>query len=111
MPVFVYKNKELNEIIGYQTNFNGVCIEITEEEWKQSEYGKYADIVDNEFIILEKPKPTYSDSYPPIEEQLDMLFHDMNAGLFGDNIKDGNFFSSLKEVKDKFPKLSKLTKN
>jgi hypothetical protein len=109
MSIFAYKNKAINEIIGYETNFNEKCIEITEEEWRESEYGKYADINDNnEFIILEKPQITYADlrkqSYPPLEEQIDMLYHDIDNGIFGDDCKTGILYKTLKAVKKEYPK-------
>lgn len=43
-------------------------------------------------------------SYPLISEQLDKLYHDINAGLFGEEVKSGEFFTTLSEVKNTFPK-------
>ena len=40
-------------------------------------------------------------SYPSINEQLDMLWHGMDAGLM-DKIEP--FYSQIKAVKDRFPK-------
>lgn len=42
-------------------------------------------------------------SYPALEEQLDKLFHDIDAGKLD---KTGDFYKALKEVKDTFPKPS-----
>ena len=39
--------------------------------------------------------------YPPLEEQFDKLWHDINNGIL-DNT--GEFFTALKEVKDDNPK-------
>jgi len=39
--------------------------------------------------------------YPSIEEQLDALWHTMDAGLLP---KTGRFYEMIKEVKDKYPK-------
>tara|TARA_R100001460_G_scaffold49271_1_gene87511 strand:- start:284 stop:619 length:336 start_codon:yes stop_codon:yes gene_type:complete len=42
-------------------------------------------------------------SYPQLAEQLDLLYHDMNAGK-GDNT--GEWYKAIKEVKDDNPKPS-----
>lgn len=39
--------------------------------------------------------------YPNIEEQLDMLWHDINDGKLD---KTGKFYLALKEIKDKYAK-------
>ena len=41
------------------------------------------------------------ENYPPIEEQMDMLWHAMNNG---DLPKAEPFYTSIKEVKEKFKK-------
>jgi hypothetical protein len=38
--------------------------------------------------------------YGKISNQLDMLFKDIDAGLFGDNAKLGLFYNHIKNVKD-----------
>jgi len=52
----------------------------------------------NEFPYLRKPE------YGEINNQLDMLYHDINNGLFGENAKTGTWFSHVKNVKEKYPK-------
>ena len=51
------------------------------------------------------PSPTYDQSrqwaYPPIEDQLDKLWHDIDQGTL-DNT--GGFYAAIKEIKDQFPK-------
>lgn len=42
--------------------------------------------------------------YPPIAEQLDMLYHDIEQGKLGETAKDSSFYSALKQVKETFPK-------
>ena len=42
--------------------------------------------------------------YPEIDEQLDMLWHAVDAGEFGRKAKKTAFFQKLKAVKEKFPK-------
>jgi hypothetical protein len=39
--------------------------------------------------------------YPQLSEQLDMLWHSMDAGEI---VKSEPFYSKIKAVKDKFPK-------
>lgn len=39
--------------------------------------------------------------YPPIGDQLDMLWHAMDAGKLP---KDNDFYMTLKAIKDKYPK-------
>ena len=46
----------------------------------------------------------YERKYPPIEEQLDMLYRDIAAGKFGDNAKTGEWYLHIKSVKDDNPK-------
>ena len=42
-----------------------------------------------------------ADSYPAIGDQLDMLFHAIDAGKVD---KSSDFYTTLKAVKDKYPK-------
>ena len=42
--------------------------------------------------------------YPMMYKQLDLLYHDIDAGKFGDDAKTGQFYLKRKAVKDKFPK-------
>ena len=39
-----------------------------------------------------------------IGEQLDVLFHDIDSGKFGNDAKTSNFYINRKAVKDKYPK-------
>ena len=39
-----------------------------------------------------------------IPEQLDMLWHDIDEGLFGEQAKTGEFYSTIKSIKDNAPK-------
>lgn len=41
--------------------------------------------------------------YPDLAEQLDMLWHDIDSGLFGDEAKKGSWFSLIKDIKDEYP--------
>ena len=42
--------------------------------------------------------------YPDISEQLDQLYHDINAGKFGADAKTGEWFVGISSVKTKYPK-------
>lgn len=54
------------------------------------------------------PKPPYTwnrkREYPQLGEQLDMLWHLIDDGTLGEEIKNTDFYLKLKEVKDKYPK-------
>tara|TARA_E500000178_G_C16965181_1_gene728026 strand:- start:46 stop:324 length:279 start_codon:yes stop_codon:yes gene_type:complete len=43
-------------------------------------------------------------SFEKITEQLDMLFHDINNGKFGENAKTSQFYLHIKGIKDANPK-------
>ena len=45
-----------------------------------------------------------STGYPRISEQLDQLYHDINAGKFGADAKTGEWFVGISSVKTAFPK-------
>ena len=57
-------------------------------------------------IKLTKSGATYatnrSNYYALVEEQLDLLYHDITAGKLGEDAKTSNFYLGRKAVKDKF---------
>tara|TARA_R100001594_G_scaffold148896_1_gene205228 strand:+ start:464 stop:652 length:189 start_codon:yes stop_codon:yes gene_type:complete len=59
-------------------------------------------------INLIKPSSTYSDKrkayYQTLGDQLDLLYHDITSGKFGDDAKTSNFYLGRKAVKDKYTK-------
>jgi hypothetical protein len=59
-------------------------------------------------INLVKANATYAtkraDYYPPGSEQLDLLYHAIDANEFGADAKTSSFYTELKAVKDKYPK-------
>ena len=59
-------------------------------------------------VNLVKAGATYatkrSTYYPRIAEQLDLLYHAMNANEFGADAKTSGLYTALKAVKDKYPK-------
>ena len=51
------------------------------------------------------PEATNKDNiYPSIDLQLDMLWHDIDNGLFGDQAKTGTFYNAILNVKQHNPK-------
>jgi hypothetical protein len=68
-------------------------------------------VVNGEIIDINEQQPntfTYDLNryleYPTVREQLGMLWHDIDQGLFGDTAKDSNFYKSILSVKNQFPK-------
>jgi len=59
-------------------------------------------------INLTKVGATYntkrSSYYPDLGEQLDLLYHAIDANEFGADAKTSTFYTELKAVKDKYPK-------
>lgn len=43
-------------------------------------------------------------SFEKLEEQLDMIFHDIDNGKFGEDAKTGQFYLHIKGIKDSNPK-------
>ena len=59
-------------------------------------------------VNLTKSGATYSTKrqlyYTLIEEQLDLLYHDITSGKLGEDAKTSTFYLGRKAVKDKYPK-------
>ena len=47
-----------------------------------------------------------SSTYPDITEQLDQLYHDIEAGKFGADAKTGSWYVGITSVKTAYPKPS-----
>ena len=43
------------------------------------------------------------DYYPNLVKQLDLLYHDIDAGKLGETAKTSTFYLARKAVKDKYP--------
>ena len=89
-------------------------VSVTGDENEGFEVKFYQDtkVVSNEEILkkLKELQAEYeanqyqrdrADSYPAIGDQLDMLFHAIDAGKVD---KTSDFYTTLKAVKDKYPK-------
>ena len=59
-------------------------------------------------INLKKTSNNYAGKrknyYPSLLKQLDLLYHDIDSGKFGDTAKTSSFYLARKAVKDKYPK-------
>lgn len=64
----------------------------------------YNNTQDDPYYIARAYIGLRDNAYPQVKEQLDMLWHDINNGLFGEAAKSGKFFTALNEVKTRYPK-------
>ena len=103
--------RELNEHGYPPCGFKGKEIE-TAEEW--TEYLE-TEIELDDFVRMspraaEIMEVTYvkpyrqARLYDELGDQLDQLYHDVDAGKFGADAKTGAWFAAVKKVKDDFPK-------
>jgi len=81
-PQYISVNNEKRERT--EAEYAQAVTDLTNLKWQKQEYGYQRDRV-----------------YPPLGEQFDKLWHDINNGTL-DNT--GEFFTALKEVKDNNPK-------
>lgn len=42
--------------------------------------------------------------YPELKEQLDLLWHSIDQGYFGEEAKNSPFYTNIKTIKDKYEK-------
>ena len=70
-------------------------------------------IFDENFNLIEVDPEEIENNLPPIlkrikeyniSEQLNLLYDDINQGLFGEAAKTGKFFNYIKEIKEKYPR-------
>jgi len=57
-------------------------------------------------IEAEAPLKARTDAYPPIAEQLDMLYHELDGS--GAITKGGEWFLEIKRIKEQFPITKKV---
>lgn len=83
-------------------NINGVKVALSEEEataikneWAENELARQLDEEANGYKVARQS------AYPPIAEQLDKLYHDINNGTLDTT---GEFFTALNTVKTDNPK-------
>ena len=68
------------------------------------------ELVDGTIQVIPEPEDTRTwvefrqEQYAPTGDQLDMLWHSIDAGEFGDTAKQSEFYIANKAVKDANPK-------
>ena len=86
---------------------NGVLLDFTAEEEiarDNQEAAALADIAANGYKRERRAGTATTTGYISLTEQLDQLYHDINAGKFGADAKTGNWFVGISSVKTSFPK-------
>ena len=107
------KNTETNE----ETFFRGtsefeLAIPINEELANSIANGLFQIVEKTEEHFVEEvtghvvPKNQYHKvrRYDSYHNQLDMLWHDIDNGFFGENAKNGEWYQFIKGIKDQHPK-------
>ena len=80
---------------------NGVKVPFTAEQeaWRDAQEIQAAkDLAAEKYKADRKLNGTKR--YPNLSEQLDQLFRDVAAGKFGEDAKTGEWYTTIKEVKD-----------
>ena len=86
---------------------NGEKVAFTAEEETErdnQEAAARADAAANGYKIQRAVGTATTTGYISLTEQLDQLYHDINAGKFGADAKTGNWFVGISSVKTSFPK-------
>ena len=86
---------------------NGVLLDFTAEEETardNQEAAALADIAANGYKKERTVGTATTTGYISLTEQLDQLYHDINAGKFGADAKTGDWFVGISSVKTSFPK-------
>jgi len=101
----------------YQRDNSKVTVtqEMRDQEQKKKEeaakkeqefHKKIKDLKEAERLYHEAVEPAYNreNSYPPLSEQLDMLWHDMDAGIIKvDKRKSNTWYKIIKKSKERAP--------
>ena len=92
-----------------QKYVNGELVDLTTEEETQIVNDASADATEKAatgYIMDRKLGVGTTSGYISLENQLDQLYHDINAGKFGADAKTGEWFVGITSVKTSFPKPS-----
>ena len=77
-----------------------------EEEMTDDDYDWYINV--NAQAKFDEQENGYKyareNSYLPLQEQLDQIWHAVDAGLFGEDSKTSDWYEDIKKVKDDNPK-------
>ena len=86
---------------------NGEKVAFTAEEETErdnQEAAARADAAANLYKMERAVGTATTTGYISLTEQLDQLYHDIDAGKFGADAKTGNWFVGISSVKTSFPK-------
>ena len=83
------------DINGNKINLNQTLIDAARVELNKFKYKSDR----TQSPVLEIPN-----TYPKISEQLDQLYHDIEAGKFGNDAKTGSWYVGISSVKAAHPK-------
>lgn len=72
------------------------------EDTSQYDTQEYKDA--QSLVQYRKDRVVNNDGYKPNGCQHDAFWHDIDAGLFGENAKTGSFYLENKDAKDRYPK-------
>ena len=90
-----------------QKYVNGELVNLTTEEETQIANDAAAQAAEKDatgYIMDRRLGVGTTSGYISLENQLDQLYHDINAGKFGADAKTGNWFVGISSVKTSFPK-------
>ena len=90
-----------------QKYVNGELVNLTTEEETQIANDAAADAAEKAatgYIMNRRLGVGTTSGYISLENQLDQLYHDINAGKFGSDAKTGEWFVGITSVKTAFPK-------
>ena len=92
-----------------QKYVNGELVDLTTEEETQIANDAAAQAAEKAatgYIMDRKLGDGTTSGYISLQDQLDQLYHDINAGKFGADAKTGEWFVGITNVKTAFPKPS-----
>mgnify|MGYP001430966072 FL=1 len=92
-----------------QKYVNGELVNLTTEEETQIANDAAAQAAEKAatgYIMDRKLGVGTTSGYISLQDQLDQLYHDINAGKFGADAKTGEWFVGITSVKTAFPKPS-----
>tara|TARA_B100001287_G_scaffold55717_1_gene44187 strand:- start:192 stop:476 length:285 start_codon:yes stop_codon:yes gene_type:complete len=92
-----------------QKYVNGELVDLTTEEETQianDAASQAAEKAATGYIMDRKLGVGTTSGYISLQDQLDQLYHDINAGKFGADAKTGEWFVGITSVKTAFPKPS-----
>ena len=96
--IIAFYKKKKNSVVVVSSAMSGVTNELVNKSKLISDTFDKA-----EFDALEWARDR-AYFYGPLDEQLDQLYHDIDAGKFGADAKTGSWFVGITSVKNAYPK-------